>query len=353
MRNPNGYGGVIRLPGKRREPYLARITVGWEMGVATKGKRKGQVIARQKFRNLGTAKTKREAWAILEANNATPISPKAGNTLKNLYDEWSCSKYPKVSKSMADGYSAAWKYLEMHSKVKLSDLRTSHFQTAIDEAHKKKLSQSSLQKIRALSVQLCTWALKDDIIPKNYALQTEMPIFAKKKVPRFSELHVQTLWNSLHVPWVDSILIMVYTGLRPGEALGLTKFNIDWEQHVITGAGIKSDAGRDKIVPIHPKIAPLLKRLYDLSGDTLISLGGKRISLNYYRKYLYYPVLEKLGLPKLSPHKCRHTFASMMAEAEVDPIYIQQIMGHANYETTADTYTHLAIEKLANAMNKI
>lgn len=354
MKNPNGYGGVIKLPGRRRKPYLARVTEGWEEVVATKGPRKGQKIIRQKFRNLGTRATKREAWALLEQHNANPIPLRADMTLQELYDEWSAVKFPQVSKSMEDGYEAAWKRLARFANEKVRDIRTAHFQEIIDDTFKKGLSASSLQKIRTLAVQLMDKAVAEDIVNKNYAKFIIMPKLKKTKRGRFTDLEVAKLWKNLHVPWVDTILIMIYSGMRPGEMLGLTKFNIDWDLQVITGAGIKTEAGKERVIPIHPKIVPLLRQWYNRDGRALIcDEQGNPIRLRRYRETMYRTALETVGIQQLNPHCCRHTFASMMAEAEIDPVFIQQIIGHASYEVTAETYTHLAVKKLAEAIQKI
>lgn len=56
---------------------------------------------------------------------------------------------------------------------------------------------------------------------------------------------------------------------------------------------------------------------------------------------------------KLTPHACRHTFGSLMVEAGVDTIHIQKIIDNADYSTTANTYTHLEVKSLREAISKI
>lgn len=339
MKNPNGYGGVVKLPGRRRKPWAARVTAGWE-------------AEKQRFRYLGYAETKREAQVILAQHHVDPISPRANITLQKLYDEWKAAKYPEISKSTADNYRAAWLYLEPDAAVKVSDYRTAHIQRRIKAAHSAGMSASTLQKIRTLAVQLLDKAMAEDIVNKNYAKLVTMPKVEKKKRGRFSDLEIAEMWKNMKTPWVDTILIMIYTGMRPGEMLGLTRFAIDWEQQTITG-GIKTEAGKDRVIPIHPKILPLVKKWYDKGGDALICENGKPIKLKRYRDYFYYPALEQLNLPKLTPHCCRHTFASMMSDAGVDPKAIQVIVGHASYSTTADIYTHKDLDKLSQAIRQI
>ncbi|MGI6679382.1 MAG: tyrosine-type recombinase/integrase [Dehalobacterium sp.] len=80
---------------------------------------------------------------------------------------------------------------------------------------------------------------------------------------------------------------------------------------------------------------------------------GERIRDKYYREHYYYPALEALEIRRLTPHCCRHTFATLMAKAGVDTISIQKLIGHSKYSFTADTYTHTDIEELKKAIDKI
>lgn len=133
----------------------------------------------------------------------------------------------------------------------------------------------------------------------------------------------------------------------------LTKFNIDIKNMVIVG-GIKTEAGKNRPIPIHPIIQSFILKWYNKNGPALFFRDdGKKITARYYREQIFYPTLEKLGTEKLTPHSCRHTFATLMANAGVDPLRIQRIIGHKKYSTTADIYTHTDIEDLRDAIMMI
>ncbi len=141
--------------------------------------------------------------------------------------------------------------------------------------------------------------------------------------------------------------------MRIGEMLELTKFNIDLKSKTITG-GLKTDAGKNRIIPIHEKIMPFIEKYYNNATDVLfIKDDGTPITSNYYRKYIYYPILEELNLPRRTPHCCRHTFATMMSKRHADTLAIQQIIGHSDYAFTADVYTHSDVDFLREAISKI
>ncbi|MFA5307645.1 MAG: tyrosine-type recombinase/integrase [Candidatus Babeliales bacterium] len=341
MRLPNGYGSFYKLPGNRRRPYIARVTIGHNKN------------GRQIYKTIGYYEKPEGALKALAGNNDNPVSPKANITLKELYDEWSKSKYERISRQTEDNYKAGWKYLSKYGKSLFKEIRTSHLQGIIDACYKSGLSKSTLQKIKIVAGQLYDYAVENDILNKNYAKFMKIPKYEKQEKEPFSELEVKKLLDNINMLWVDTILILIYTGMRISEMLGLTKFSIDLENQTITG-GLKTDAGKDRVIPIHPKIQPIIKKWYDLGGDRLICNEKKKpISARTYREDYYMPTLKALEIRELNPHSCRHTCATLLDKAGADTLSIQKILGHADYATTANIYTHTDIEKLRKAINLI
>lgn len=340
MRNPNGYGSITKLKGNRRRPYMVRVTEGWDAD----GKQIRKIV--------GYYKTKTEAQIALANYHQNPLSPKAEMTLGEVYKEWSETKFRRLSKSSIDGYKASWKYLEKYKDEPFRELRTSHFQKIIDD--NEHMSLSTLSKIKALGTSLYDYAMANDIVDKNYMEFVELPEKKKKKKEVFTDLEIKKMWDCVdRVPWIDTVLIMIYTGMRVGEMLKLTKFSVDIKNKIITG-GIKTDAGKDRIIPIHPKIWPLIKRRYDTEYEYLITYeDGSKATVNHYRRAKYYPALEAAGVRKLTPHACRHTFATRLKEAGADNVAIKDLIGHSDYAFTANNYTHVDIENLRNELEKI
>ena len=81
-----------------------------------------------------------------------------------------------------------------------------------------------------------------------------------------------------------------------------------------------------------------------LSGYT-----GDKVSENFRRRN-YYPLLDKLGIERKTPHATRHTYASHARKAGVPPEILQKILGHADYSTTANIYVHTDVEELVRAV---
>lgn len=342
LKKANGHGSVYKASGRRRKPWVARITVGW----TPDGKQKRQI--------LGYFEKKKDAENALLKHRISPVSPKANITLGELYEEWSESKFEYISRSTVYNYQAAWKHLSRYKDVKFKEIRTAHLQSIIDKCLREKSSRSTMEKIKGLAYMLYSYAMENDIVNKNYAEFIKLPKVEKEERKIFSELDIKKMFdNADSVEWVDTILILIYTGMRISEMLELTKFDVDLENGIIIG-GLKTDAGKNRIIPIHPKILKYVKRWYNKNGERLICKeDGKKMSAKYYREKKYYPALDALEIKRLVPHSCRHTFASMMAKAGADTLAIQRIIGHADYATTANIYTHESVEELKKAINKI
>lgn len=181
MRNPNSHGTVYKLQGKRRRPWIARVTTGW----TPEGKQIRQII--------GCFATKTEGMDALALHRVSPVSPKADVTLGKLYEEWSSVKYKYISKATVNNYKASWKYLSKHEGVKFKDLRTAHFQAVIDQCYKNKMSRSTLEKIRSVAIMLYNYALENDIINKNYAKFIKLPKIEKVEKKRFSDIEIKKI----------------------------------------------------------------------------------------------------------------------------------------------------------------
>lgn len=354
MRNPNSFGTVYKLGGRRRKPWVAMITTGWMTTVAREGKNKDKEIPKQLRQVIGYFETKQEGMDALALHRISPVSSKANITLEELYKEWSDVKFKDISRSTAGNYRIVWSYMTAIAKIKFRDIRTSHWQAIANNCAAKGLSHSSLSKVKTVAVMLCNYAMQNDIVNKNYATFITLPKRKKEKQGIFTDAHIKKMLdNAGTVPWVDTILIMIYTGMRISEMLELTKFNVDIENGVITG-GLKTEAEKGRIIPVHPKIMGFMKNWYAKNGDALICReNGSKMSAKYYREKYYYPALEQLEIERLTPHSCRHTFGSLMARAKVNPKHIQEIIGHTDYAFTANEYTHPQVEELKKSISKI
>ena len=324
MRRANGTGTIHKLSGNRRK--------SWRVAVAVGEKENGQV----EYKTLGYFKHKHEAEAHLTDYHRGILPERQDVTLKQLYDEWSKTKFQYISDSTVDTYTAAYKHLHSIKDMQYQSIRTAHYQQIINAL---KLSRSSLHKIKTLSVQLNDYAIQQDIATKNYAKFIKLPKWEKSEKEIFTDAEIKKLKSKKDDEIIQTILILIYTGLRIGEMLSLTKFQV--KNNSIT-TGSKTDAGQ-RVIPIHKTIKPFINSLF----DTVEGLNPDQ----YRRRY--YKALETAQVARRSPHACRHTFASKMARQGVDTLSIQKLMGHTDYALTANVYSHPDIEQLKKAIDKI
>lgn len=343
MRLPNGYGSVYKLSGNRRRPWIARVTVGW----SPEGK--------QLYYTVGYFRTRADALEALAEYHQNPIGEARDTTLGQIYDRWYESKKDKISPSQMSAYTAMWKRLKVLEKEPVRHIRKSHLQEVIDNIEKEGLSRSSLEKAKTLAGMLFQIAVDDEIIKNNPARGIELPPARKPKRPTFTDMEIRKVEALAHEGdiWAGTIMMLLYTGMRIGELVALTRFSVDINEWLITG-GIKTDAGRDRVVPVHPKIRPFVRYWHDTRGPRLVHRDGKPISTDYYRKHIFYPTLQRAGIERhITPHATRHTFATLLDRAKVNTKHIQELIGHSDYAITANIYTHPRIDELRKAIESI
>lgn len=154
------------------------------------------------------------------------------------------------------------------------------------------------------------------------------------------------------------VLCGIYSGWRPQELAILKIKDIDLELQVMYG-GMKTDAGKDRCVPIHPLIQPLIEKRYaeakELGSNYLFNdINGQQGIYMTYDKYRgrFNKVVERLQMDH-HPHETRHTFITKAKRVRMEEYILKRIVGHAINDNTEKTYTHREIEELKAEMRKI
>lgn len=179
----------------------------------------------------------------------------------------------------------------------------------------------------------------------------------------FTKAELKLLWNSEgKLPFVDWVLIQTYMGWRPQELATLRLDEINLSQWYMQ-AGMKTEAGKQRLVPIHSKIRRLVQQNYDyavsLNSEYLFNDKGQTYSGSYkitYDKYRHRfdKVIQALHMnPLHRPHDPRMTFVTMAKKSEVDEYAIKAMVGHMVKDITESTYTVRNIEWLRADLEKI
>lgn len=340
MRLPNGYGSVYKLSGNRRKPWIARKTIGWDD------------TGKQMYQTIGYFEKRQDALNALAEFNKNPYDIEVSTiTFAEVFDKWKEGKFDTISKSNINGYNAAFKISEALHNLKFVEIRTKHMQDVIQNCNK---GHGTKRKIKVLFNQLFKFAMENDIVSKDYSDYVDVgkntegssrKAFTKKEINRLFEVVD-------HIDYVDTILIMIFTGLRIGELLIIKTSDIDMKNRTIIG-GIKTEAGKDRVIPISDKILSLVaKRMANSYEYFIANEDGMPLKYDNYYRDKFIPIMDQLGMDH-KPHDCRHTFATLMSNAGADTVALQKIIGHASYQTTANIYTHKDIEELKKAIDLI
>lgn len=251
-------------------------------------------------------------------------------------------------------YVAAYKNLSALHGMKFSEIRKRHIQGVIDESPLKYQAKSHM---KSLCGQLFKYAIDLEIVTTNFASLVELPPHAQSEIHKpFSEEEMKILWANTDDFAVKIALILCYTGLRPKELIELKVENVNLNERYMRG-GVKTAAGKNRIIPIAEKIYPFIAEMYNEKNEYLLIDNAKGIPVKDYMRlrqgiWNKSSVINGLETRHL-PHDGRHTCATLLDNAEV-PLKIRQlILGHSSQDITNRVYTHKTLQQLLNAINQI
>ena len=331
MKMPNGYGSVVKLYGKRRNKYAVRITVG----ITPTGKRIRKYI--------GYVKSREEGFEMLSKYYSDPYDVDLKTiTFKQLYDLWLPEKKKELSKTSVYRYSSNLHYYTHLFNTPFLDITYLNLQQILEQVSD---SYEKRRNIKTLYKQLYKYA-KIIGVPVIRDNSEFLPIGSR---PTNSDMHSNFTKQEIKLLWekkdnnifISALLIMIYTGMRPGEVVSLEEVNVK-ERYLI--GGIKTKAGKHRKIPICEKIVPLVER-YIESGE-LSKMSARYLSEKVNKE------LKELNLNHLA-YDGRHTFATLTDNAGINPLVIKIIMGHRIDDITKGVYTHKNFEQLLEAVNII
>lgn len=312
-------------------------------------------------------KAERELLLSVEENGFTDHSSKP--TFKEVADLW-LESYETTVKPTT--YQNTRKYLNILIKDYFSDIRIESISVSMMQQIVLKLSKRYTAYSLYLSVvnRVFKFAMSLGIVqanpvdriirPKQQPPKSEKIALTKEELNQFLTLAKEHARPVLYAAWHT----LAYTGLRKGELLGLEWSDIDLDNKVISVQHnlvmvngkyrIQSPKTRKSIrkITIDDTTASVLKswkleqkKLFFKNGvknSNIVFSGssGEYLDKSHFRVSLK-KFLKRYDLPAITVHGLRHTHASLLFEAGVEPKTISDRLGHANIQTTLDMYTHL------------
>lgn len=340
MRKPNGYGSIKKLSGNRRRPFVFVISQ----------ERKQKPIA------YFTTQTEAEIFAADYNNKHKNYSlPGHETTFEELYFRWlpfHIDKY-QPAESTKCSYKIAFNHCSALYKLQLKQIKYFHLQNIIDDMRRAGLSYSSCKKVRSLISLMFKYAIINEYCNKNYAallsLGRNKPVRPHKV---FTRQKINRLWANMSAWGTDTVLILIYTGMRVGELLELEKSNVYLRQKYIKITRSKTKSGL-RMIPIHERIMPLITARMSQPGKYLICTEqGKAYNYSTYCT-VWDKVMQAINAKGHTTHDCRHTCTTLLDNAEANENAKRRILGHATGDVTDTVYTHKNLKQLRKAINKI
>lgn len=373
MRLPNGFGSITEIKGRNlRNPYRARVCVG----KTPTGK---PILKPLKPKSM--FKTYNEAYEALVEYNRNPYDLELSMTTQELYDKWTDRYFQEISDPSIRTITSAWAYCSSVYDMRAKDIRARHIKGCMEEGYRietkgKKKGEKvfptagTKARIKSLFNLMLDYALEYEIVDRNYArtfdisedIVKEKESATRSHIP-FTDDEMKILWENVDkVKYVDWILMQCYMGWRPQElaTLRLDEINLDdWYMQ----AGMKTDAGKQRIVPVHSKVQILLQKNYEfalsIGSEYLLNDKGQTHAGSWkltYDKYAkrFEKAISELGLnSEHRPHDPRKTFITRCKKAGVDEYALKEMVGHSIKDITESTYTVRDVEWLRKDLEKM
>lgn len=331
MKNPNNYGSITKLTGTRRKPWMVRIYKGMKVNHETKKAYPEQAV-------LGYYATRKEAMDALAEYNLNPYNIDRNTvTIRELWEQ--IKDKIDASEDRKKVYQRCFeKYLDPIADKRITDVRTALLQELVDACDYGYATQSN---IRSVLNRIYNYAQQNDIVYQNYAKYVKIDA-ENVQIQRnlYTPEEVAALWEHQDQTEYLMTIILLHQGMRLKELRDLPKNNVNLAQNTIKITEAKNPQSKREI-PIHKRVRPIIERLMEEPGDKLFNITA--------RQYSYFA-------DNVLHHKAydvRHTFASRANELGINKLIIQRIMGHKPDSVLEQSYIHLTMEELQQAIDQV
>ena len=339
---PNGFGQITEL---KNHNLRNRFRVMVSQGKTEYGKPIQKLLKPRAY-----FPTYKEAYEALLKYHKDPFDLDDNTTVEELHIKW----IEKI-KAKARNYAPAWKYCAPIYDLPIRQLRPKHIKLCIEG----EVPPTIRPLIKIMFNLMLDYAVEYELVEKNIARSFEISSDInndieenKKEHMSFTDNEMEKLWKAIGVvPEVDSMLVQCYMGWRPQELCLLRIEDVNLEKNFIVG-GLKTEAGKGRIAPIHPCIRPIIEHKIEVAKSIgseylfnvkLVTKTGKESMIHMqYAKYrkCFNTILEELGLnQEHRPHDPRKHFVTMAKKYNLDEYAIKRIVGHRIDDITEAVYT--------------
>lgn len=333
----NGQGTAY----KRGRSWTAQVVIGWRIG------ENGRSWPVKRTKN-GFA-TKREALEYCPTLLAGKVArPQLAPFLREYWETYKKGEYAQLSRNTQSAYRTAWNKLTPLHDIRVDAITVDMLRSTVSEACP---TFDTAKDCKSVLGNLFALAAADRFADRDLPSFIVLPKHKEKERIPFNEFEQAALWRLYESGDRRAALplLMIYTGMMPGEAHNLRVENIDLASRTITHVGLKTETRKATPIVLAAAILPLVADLIDnaLPSGYIWPHDVKTL----YRDY--YAAIEAAGCRRLTPYSCRHTTATALAVTEgVAPQTVRKVM---RWSTTKmlDRYAHPETSDALNAVDQI
>ena len=347
---------------KRGGSWVAQVIVDWRITAEDKPLVPVKVTK-------GGFKTRDKALQYCPILKAEYNGPSAAEmTLQQIYDAWEPWYSPRVDPSTMAGYRAAYNYFgKLHDK-NIAQISADDLQQCMDDCPKGKRTHQNMKVVAGL---IWKYARDKHIVSQVESENLYTGKGKSQKREALTDIEVEKIRQAIGKHrYAEYIFCLCYLGYRPGEMLELRKDQlIEHNGTLFLIEGKKTEAGRNRAVPVHEKIENIIRSRLFVPGTDLIFpqyvfdrrkdtkgqlLEMKQMTDDYFRNMIFKPMMEVLGIEGHKvPYAARHTFSNKLKKVDGDDIDKAALMGHSNYTFTQTNYQDTNLDELAALMKAV
>lgn len=286
--------------------------------------------------------------------------------LKNLLKEYLdyCQYRKNLNEKTLKAYRIDLAQFEIHLSQTGGALSRQTISQYITELYKSYKPKSIKRKVASLKA-FCTYLTDEEILDENPFSRLRVKLKEPFLLPRTISLEqigllLSAAYSALQEAKTNSaaaavsrdiavLELLFATGMRVSELCSLHGSDVDLTQKTVR---IYGKGAKERIVQLgNPEVLSAVKNYKAYFAETIAAADsffvnrlGHRLSEQSVR-FMINKYVERAGITKhITPHMFRHSFATLLLEADVDIRYIQRLLGHSSIVTT-QIYTHVASEK--------
>lgn len=298
-------------------------------------------VRKRKSKTKGGFATKKDALKYCD-------NLKHNNTIKRsltYYWELYKQELDLLSTGKREAYEVAWRKMDSIKDADITTLTITDLRECVSQCK----TYYPARDIKTILNKLYFMAGAEGYANAQLPSFINLPKMNSKEPDAFTPEEIGLIWEIYEggTLFAGYILLMIYSGMMPGELRKLEISMIDFENKCILGAGLKTKARRTKPIVLADCIIPVLRALVNASEGSKIVYVAKQA---FYRRY--YNTLAKASVRPLNPYSCRHSTATALAaDVNIAPATIARVMRHS--ENMIAHYIHPSDDDAKSAVNAI